>query len=328
MNNGLLIDEHFAPNHDGWLLHLRRTRNPDTFRPDARPVLIVPGYGMNSFIFSFHPRGTSMERTMADAGYEVWSVNLRQQGDSRPCIKRSPPAPSMRAYAEVDLGAAIAWVVRKTQTTARTVTLIGCSLGGTISYAHMALTPSAQVGGIIAIGSPMRWESIPMLFKVALSSPRLAGMVPVMGSRAALRTLFPVLARVPGMLDIYLNASHVDVHAAGELTRTVEDPDPRVNREIARWLQTRDLIVRGVNVSEAAGKQRVPLLVVTSNRDGIVPTDTAMSAAHLWGSDDIETMQIGDEQEWFAHADLFIANSAPELVFKPLIGWLDRQAAT
>jgi pimeloyl-ACP methyl ester carboxylesterase len=234
---------------------------------------------MNSFIFSFHPRGTSMERTMADAGYEVWSVNLRQQGDSRPCIKRSPPAPSMRAYAEVDLGAAIAWVVRKTQTTARTVTLIGCSLGGTISYAHMALTPSAQVGGIIAIGSPMRWESIPMLFKVALSSPRLAGMVPVMGSRAALRTLFPVLARVPGMLDIYLNASHVDVHAAGELTRTVEDPDPRVNREIARWLQTRDLIVRGVNVSEAAGKQRVPLLVVTSNRDGIVPTDTAMSGA-------------------------------------------------
>ncbi len=326
MPSTLMVDDHFAPNHDGWLLHMRCTRNPSTFRPGERPVLIVPGYGMNAFIFSFHPRGTSMEKTLADAGYEVWSVNLRQQGDSRRCMRKAK-GPSMRAYAEADLGAAISWVVRKTSSTAKDVTLVGCSLGGTIAYAHMALTPSPQVGGIITIGSPLRWETVPTIFRVALRSSRLAGAVPVMGSRRMLRTVFPVLSRVPGMLDIYMNTSHVDVRAAEELTRTVEDPSPQVNKEMALWIRYRDLIIRGVNVTEAAATQRVPLLVVVSNRDGIVPEDTALSAATHWGSDDVETLRIGDDDEWFAHADLFIANSAPQKVFAPLIDWLDRHPA-
>ena len=47
------------------------------------PVVILPGYGMNSFIFGFHPRGLSLEAYLASRGIEVWSVDLRGQGRAR-----------------------------------------------------------------------------------------------------------------------------------------------------------------------------------------------------------------------------------------------------
>ena len=87
----LEVREQYAPTSDGWSLHLRRTRLPGCFDPATKPLLIVPGYGMNSFIFSYHPRNTSMERCLAEAGFEVWSVNLRGQGPSR-CDDKDAPA--------------------------------------------------------------------------------------------------------------------------------------------------------------------------------------------------------------------------------------------
>ena len=53
-------------NRAGWRLALTRYR--ETREPKGRPVLIVPGYGMNSFIFSFHPNGPSMVECLAARG--------------------------------------------------------------------------------------------------------------------------------------------------------------------------------------------------------------------------------------------------------------------
>src|SRR5262249_2742551 len=75
--------EHTIPNGDGWHLSLFQTWDDRRFVPGRRPVLIVPGYGMNSFIFSFHPRGLSLEGYLAHAGFEVWRVDMRGQGRSR-----------------------------------------------------------------------------------------------------------------------------------------------------------------------------------------------------------------------------------------------------
>ena len=45
-----------------------------------------------------------------------------------------------------------------------------------------------------------------------------------------------MLTRFPSLLSIYMNATHVDLTQAGTLAETVEDPNPRVNRDIARWM--------------------------------------------------------------------------------------------
>ncbi|MBI2566748.1 MAG: alpha/beta fold hydrolase [Candidatus Schekmanbacteria bacterium] len=316
----MVIDEQFVP-ADGWRLHLKRVRDPHRLDPNRRPLLIVPGYGMNSFIFGFHPHGTSMERCFAEAGVEVWSANLRGQGLSRKA-RFSPPPPSLRRYAEQDLHAIVEAIVSRTRTSARRVDVIGASLGGSIAYAYMALRPEHRVGSLVTIGAPLRWVDVHPALRFAFKSPRVAGMIPFYGTRSLARAAFPLLARFPALLSIYMNTSHVDLTAAADLTRTVENPHPSVNSDIAKWIRDKDMTLRGINITHAMGRSDRPLLIVVANRDGIVPEAATLSARDYWGGADVSVLRIGDDAEWFAHADLFIANQAAQAVFAPIMAWL------
>jgi pimeloyl-ACP methyl ester carboxylesterase len=319
--DGLIVDRSHAATRDGWLLDLKRTYSAEHFEPRTHPVLIVPGYGMNSFIFGFHPRGTSMERCLAEAGFEVWSANLRLQGKSR---RASPgaPGPSLRSYAEEDVGAAVDAVVASTRTRAKQVDLIGCSLGGSIAYAHLALTANHHVHGLVAIGSPLRWNEIHPALKLAFKSPALIERLVFRGSRRLLQAGAGVLARFPQLLSVYANAEHIDLSKTREMMETVEDPNPRVNKDIAHWINAGDMVLRGVNVTGALRRVDIPLLVLVSNRDGIVPEQTALAATEAWGGRDVEVLRVGDDQDWYAHADLFVSHASPEKVFAPIAKWL------
>jgi pimeloyl-ACP methyl ester carboxylesterase len=74
---------HYVDNKAGWKLELKQCRPPKKAHPRRNPVAIIPGYGMNSFIFGFHPRGLSLEDYLTEKGLEVWSINLRGQGGSQ-----------------------------------------------------------------------------------------------------------------------------------------------------------------------------------------------------------------------------------------------------
>jgi pimeloyl-ACP methyl ester carboxylesterase len=324
MPSAPVITESNLQTHDGWSLQVRRTLSPEHLDRGTRPLLIVPGYGMNNFIFGYHPRGTSLERCLAEGGFEVWSFNLRAQGASQP-VKRSPGGVSLHAYATIDLPATIDHVLAHTETRATDLTLIGASLGGTVSYGYLALHRRTPVKSLVTMGSPLRWEEAHPLIRVALASPKLAGAVKVRGARAALRGALPALLRVPPLLGFYMNPATIDMSRIGELTRTVEDPHPGINRDIALWLRSVDLHLGGVNVTEALAEQAMPLLVVLSNRDGMVPEATAMSATRAWGGR-VDVLKVGDRENWYAHANLFVADDARSLVFDPMIAWLREHA--
>jgi hypothetical protein len=97
-----------------------------------------------------------------------------------------------------------------------------------------------------------------------------------------------------------------------------------VNREIAAWVQRRDLMLRGVNVTEGVGHATMPLLVVKANRDGIVPAATALSARDAWGGP-VDVLEVGADPGWYAHADLFVGDHAERDVFAPLAAWFERR---
>ncbi|HZO14827.1 MAG TPA: alpha/beta fold hydrolase [Polyangiaceae bacterium] len=314
------VREQFVRTDDGWSLRLRRTVSPTHLpKSNAHQLLIVPGYGMNSFIFSYHPRGTSLERFLAESGFEVWTMDLRGQGESRP-YRRKAGALSLESYALHDVPACIHAVLARTG--APKLTLIGCSLGGSIAYAYLALCGVDRVDALVAMGAPLRWAEIHPLVRAMFSSPALVGSVRVSNTRRLMRSLMPVLVRAPALLSFYMNPSTIDLSCAHELTRTVEDPHPAINRDIAVWLKRRDLEIKGVNVTEALRGVKLPLMVVLSNKDGIVPERTALTVLDTWGSDDIEVLRVGDERNWYAHANLFVADDAPRLVFDPLVRWL------
>jgi len=317
----IAIDARNVNTGDGWQLHLERTRSPAHLDRALRPVVIIPGYGMNGFIFGFHPRGTSLTKHLAEAGLEVWVANLRRQGASR-AMHRKPGVPALRTLAEVDVTSALDAVLEHTETTAKDVSIIGCSLGGSIAYAHLALVDRPKVGALVTVGSPLRWVDISPLFALPSRLPRLLAMLRMSGTRRLAGTVLPLLARAPRLLSIYMNAAHVDLSCAAELAKTVEDAHPRTNHDLARWIAARDMILRGVNVTDAMKDQNIPLLVVIGNRDGIVPEQSALSAIEAWGGSDAEVLKVGTPDDWYAHADLFIGNDAPSVVFDPIAKWL------
>ena len=71
---------HYVDNGAGWKIALKQTA-PAVAK--GRPVILVPGYQMNSSIFGFHPNGPSLEAYLASRGIETWSVDLRGQGRAR-----------------------------------------------------------------------------------------------------------------------------------------------------------------------------------------------------------------------------------------------------
>jgi pimeloyl-ACP methyl ester carboxylesterase len=318
---GLKTLEHDIPNGDGWHLSLFQSWDEARFAPGRRPVLIVPGYGMNSFIFSWHPHGLSLEGYLARAGFEVWRVDLRGQGGARSV--GGGDVYGLEDLAVTDLGATLDAVLDRTRTGASRVDVLGASLGGTIMFAHMVLNPSHVIGATVALGSPVRWVEIHPVLKLAFSSPALAGMVRFRGTRKFAGFALPHLARhLPWLLSVYMNPDLTDTRAAGEMVKTVEDPNRHVNRQIARWIRDKDLILHGVNVSDGLRAIEAPLLCVSAWGDGIVPRPTAEFPYAAVGSPVKKLIQAGAPDLAMAHADLFISSESEARVFAPIAAWL------
>lgn len=321
--DALTVIEHFVPNNDGWLLHLKQVIAPKHLRTDRRPFVIVPGYGMNSFAFGYHPDGDSMDRAFAEAGYEFWSVDMRWQGGSRPTGKK-PPNPSLRDFVDTDLPAALDHILASTRTKQRQITLAGCSLGGTIACGYLALHDENLVGAFISMCSPLRWVAVPAMLRLATVSPTFLKHLPIRGSATLARYALPIAGRVPFALDVYANPANIQLSDAPEFSKSVSNPSPTLNAELAQWIKQGDLRMRGIDITEAMREQTIPLLVVSSNRDGIVPPPTARYIREVWGGEDVDELIVGDDQRWYSHADVFIGKHARQDVFEPVIDWLQQ----
>ncbi len=319
------IDRFSLPTSHGPVLTLRRTvaAHPAVAAgPRARPVLIVPGYGMNSFVFGFHPTGRSLEAALAARGLEVWSVDLRGQGASTRGPSRHV---SLGDLAVEDLGAAITHVLAETATGADAVDLIGCSLGAALAFTHVVLVAGApeRIGSIVSLGGLVTWRRVHPLLRAAFASPWVAGKLRIGGTRQAARLALPALARIaPGLLSLYINARSTDLSRAHEMVQTVEDPVASLNREIAEWVLRRELVVRGVNVSRGLRAVRNPVLCVVGRQDGVVPEETARAVYDEVGSERRELLLVGTPEWPIAHADLFVAEHAEARIFAPIAAFL------
>lgn len=315
---------HSVPNGDGWVLAVKQTYSADRLRRQLRPVLIVPGYGMNAFIFGYHPTGPSMEAYWAQRGFEVWSVNFRGQGESRSVGGKGDYG--FEEAAITDLGRVLNYIVERTETGCDRVDAVGCSLGGTYLYVCLACSEAATwLGSIIAVGAPLEWRRVSPVFRAIFGSPRIFGRLRLRGIQGLARVALPVLAKTPRLLHFYLHPEIVDLTKVPEMIRTLEYPNPKLNGEIARWIRDGDLHVRGVNVTRALAWARNPLLVVLSNADGIVPEPAALSAYEHMGSAVKEVLRVGTADVPVAHADLFVSEISCKWVFEPLADWLERQ---
>ncbi|MCA9523370.1 MAG: alpha/beta fold hydrolase [Myxococcales bacterium] len=314
------ITYHYIDNGEGWKLECKRTVDPEPFDPERPPLLIVPGYGMNAFIFGYHPTGASMEAYFAAAGLEVWSANLRNQGGS--IRVGGHKSCGLWDYGVTDLSAVATFIAENTASAHKRVDAIGCSLGGTLIFMQAALVEENRLGALVNMGGPLAWRDPHALLRTAASFPRLWGAVRFEGTRRLAGVLFPLLLRVPFLLRGYLHAEIVDTSRPQELVKTVDDPNPVLNRQLAEWIRDGDLRLDGQNLTEAMRRVSNPLLTVVANADGIVPEQTTLSAHNVSAAREREVLRVGDDVTRFAHADLFISRYSQERVFQPINRWL------
>jgi pimeloyl-ACP methyl ester carboxylesterase len=314
-------------NGEGWLLALRRYSMPSAVDEPRRPVVILPGYGMNSFIFCWHPEGQSMAEFFAGQGFEFWTVDLRAQGDSVP--DGGSASYRMEDVGITDLTVVIDHILEHTDTGHDQVDLVGCSLGATYGFIHVALVPDHRVASMVAIGGPLRWTRVNPALRLAFSSPTLAGMLPFKGTSLMAELALPLVAgHAPGLLSIYMRAENVDLQRASVLVRTVEDPVPTVNAQIARWIIDKDLWIHDENVTEAIARFTGPFLCAFGNADGIVPRSTAMSAFTAVGSRHREVLELGNDHIKMAHADPYVSRYSHEQLFQPMADWLSNPTSS
>lgn len=309
----------------GWRLALRRySSSTRGLAQGRRPLLFVPGYCMNTSILAFHPRGRSIVEYLADQGWEVWTANLRGQGDSE--RTNGDHRLSLGAWARVDIPVAVEAVLNGTETGADRVDAIGCSLGGSVWYAHLALFPKDhRVASMVTLGAPLRWDEVhPIVGRTFGWLPEpIVARVHLKGTRAIARRALPIARRVPSLVSVYMNARQVDLSNPDRLAGTVDDPDAHLNLELARWVRERELRVDGLEVRQALRGIRVPVLAVAANRDGIVPPGAVRSIQGTTSSE-VTFLEVGNREAWFAHADMFISNQAEHEVFRPIARWLKR----
>jgi pimeloyl-ACP methyl ester carboxylesterase len=318
----LKTERFLVDNRAGWRLAVTRMRSSQpSVEPRGRPVLIVPGYGMNSFIFGFHPSGPSLVECLAARGLEVWTVDLRGQG--RSIRERGTNRYGMADLAIEDLGAAIAHVVANTTTRSPTIDLIGCSLGTALSFAHVASVRSAPIHAVVSMAGLVTWRDVHPLVKLAFGSPTLIGLMRIRNTRQLARLALPLVSKVaPSLLSVYVNHQSTDLTQASRMVQTVEDPHPIINREIAEWMRRGDLVVRGVNVSKKLPELEHPFFCVVANDDGIVLPGTSRHTYDVIGSPTKKLLLVGDPEQPIAHADLFLCKGAQERVFAPVADFL------
>jgi len=314
---------HFIDNGAGWKLELKSCAPPKKIKARRNPILIIPGYGMNNFIFGFHPHGLSMEEYLVKKGFEVFSINLRGQGASN--NESGKHEYGLADLALTDLKVTIDYITRHALSKTGKVDLIGCSLGGTLSFIYTALQKNHKAGAIVAMGSPLKWEEAHWLLRSVLFFPRLVGAIKISQTRQFVQWLYPLLVRSP-LLKIYLHKEIVDLRWKDQLMKTIEDPNSQLNMEMAVWIKKKDLVIKGKNITHEFRKFKNPLLCVVANGDGVVPALTALSANEVASSKIKDTLVVGDENFHLAHADLFISKFSHEKVFSPLASWLAKQA--
>jgi alpha-beta hydrolase superfamily lysophospholipase len=167
------------------------------------------------------------------------------------------------------------------------------------------------------------WKKIHLALRLAFASTHVVEKVRLKHTRTIAALALPLLVKhAPKLLAIYMNTSSTDTSHAATMVQTVEDPNPHVNLDIAHWLKDRELTVRGVNVSRALEAMTYPHLTVLAKDDGIVPPETARDIYETIGSTDKQILEVGGGDHPMAHADLFLATGAQELIFEPLAQFL------
>ncbi len=276
------------------------------------PVVLVHGFAQNRY--TWHHSIRSMSAWLAGQGFDVFNLELRGHGNSR-------PGHGPESFADyVSDAEAVADALPQR------AFWVGHSLGGAVGYAVATRAPVRGVVGIGALykfGQANRFLHWLCKLSTVTRGKRLLGNVSVRTRLAG-----QVLGRLYNITDVAGYAFPVSGWAPGSvepellaerLERGFDWTSGNVWLDMARWSASDRF-----DFGDDWRRTDVPLLVISGDLDHLMPPADARAAFDESGSRDKTLLEL---EPWttgrhWGHLDLVSGRFAPEHLWTPLRAWL------
>ena len=292
-------------------------------------VLLIHGFAQNRY--TWHLSSRSLVNYFADAGLDVYNLELTGHGRSRDF--GSTPATSFEEYV-VDTSLVIPAVARYSGS--RQIFLMGHSLGGAVCYAAAPRAPKC-LAGVVTVAGMFSFGSNPLTRSAGRLVGRIAGedsaltrlgasiKTRFMGkivaeqfeAADAISAAFPLAGWVPGSTE-----PHV---VQERLLKGFDWTGVNIFLTMMRWAADGSFeTIDGRNYGDEFATLDVPLLVVAGDRDRMLPPEDARPAYDRSESKD-KTFKIFNpihEEVHWGHLDILLGKKAPQYTWPYLLQWL------
>lgn len=295
-----------------WPLGLVRKTLPEG--PTRPPVVLVHGFAQNRY--TWHLSERSLVNWLAARGWDVYNLELRGHGRSRP--DHTMQGERFADYVED--------VRRVAQALPQRAFFVGHSLGGAACY---AAATEAEMAGVVGLGALFHYGQANWALN-ALGAASLAaeGLLVGQGLTVRTRALGALIARLYAVSDIAGYAFPISGWWPGSvepalleerLVRGFDWTSLRVWLEMSRWAVTGRW-----DYEEAWTRVQHPLLVLAGDEDHLMPPADARLAYDRSTAPDRTLIVFNhyDHEVHWGHLDLVLGRKAIDHVWPTLDTWM------
>ncbi len=298
---------------------------PKGDRPHGKPVLLCHGLGANMHNFDVTEH-YSLARYMANAGYDVWMLNLRG-ADVRGVIEYKDWNFDFDDFVRKDIPAAVGHVLERTR--ANKLSWIGHSMGGMLLYAYLLTGGDRFVEAGATLGSPVQFVHAE---KDLAGILKLKGLLKYM-SRVHAHVFARLLTPLTGVIDTSFMKSQMNVHNVDPAIirmaqyNAVTPVSSRLLAQFAGWVEGHTLALSdGFQITENLGRIATPLLVIAGRADRLSRVENTVYAYEHIASPDKAYVELSVKNGFsadYGHIDMVFGRHAPEEVYPIVRTWFD-----
>jgi polyhydroxyalkanoate synthase len=292
------------------------------------PVILVHGFGQNRY--AWHMPERSLVNYLADAGFDVFNVDLR--GHGRSAELGAERSRGVDDYIRGDLAAVLDYVLELTGFSK--AFMVGHSLGGICVAAAGALAPH-KVAGVITMGPPHALGRGHFVLGSALKLANGAGSLTGLFKNSQLRLPVDLVGRTVHAIRFAWDSEFAPIpvrawkpgsFAGDELKsylRSFDGASLGTADELFQLAATGELRSQldGRSYTRMIEESTLPLLAISGASDMLANPGSVKPLYERSRSRDKRYVKVDA-----GHADLLVGRKAPEQVWPLMMEWLSARA--